>query len=128
MAQHNVVVRAQTGKLSCSPEKELHVQKTIAFHLGELHRGFASGDIDENLIENMDETHFVVNVDNGRTLGVRGDNDVKYADVVSGGEGMTMMVPITGGAASLIQAPMIIFMNKNRNYPIMQVPDNVPGT
>ena len=127
MTKHNVVVRSQTGKLSCSPEKELHVRKTIAFHLGELNRGFASGDLDENLIENMDETHFVVNMDNGRTLGVRGDNDVKYADVVSGGEGMTMMVRITGGAASLIQAPMMIFTNKNRSYPILQLPDNVPG-
>jgi hypothetical protein len=75
----------------------------------------------------MDETHFVINVDNGRTLGVRGDDDVKYADVVSGGEGMTMMVRITGGPSALIQAPMMIFTNKSRSYPIMQVPDNVPG-
>jgi hypothetical protein len=127
MAKHNVVVRSQTGKLMCSPEKELHVQKTIIFHLGMLHRGFASGELDENLIENMDETHFVINVDNGRTLGVRGDDDVKYADVVSGGEGMTMMVRITGGPSALIQAPMMIFTNKSRSYPIMQVPDNVPG-
>ena len=53
-----------TGKLMCSPEKELHVQNTIAFHLGQLHRGFALGELDENFIDNMDETHFVVNVDN----------------------------------------------------------------
>ena len=53
--------------------------------------------------ENMDETHFVINVDNGRTLGVQGgDNDVMYADVVSGGEGMTMMLCITGGASYII--------------------------
>ena len=128
MAKQNVVVRSQTGKLMCSPEKELHVQKTIAFHLGELHQDFASGELDENLIENMDETHFVINVDNGRTLGVRGDDDVKYADVVSGGEGMTMMVCISGGPSALIQAPMMIFTNKSRSYPIMQqVPDNIPG-
>ena len=127
MSNFNVVVRSQTGKLMCSPEKELHIQKTIAFHMGELHRGFASGELDENLIENMDETHFVVNVDNGRTLGVRGDNDVKYADVVSGGEGMTMMVRLTGGATSYIKAPMMIFTNKNRSYPITAVPDTVPG-
>jgi len=41
MAKHNVVARAQTGKLLCSPEKELHVEKTIAYHLGELFRGFS---------------------------------------------------------------------------------------
>jgi hypothetical protein len=75
----------------------------------------------------LDETHFVINVDNGRTLGVRGDNDVKYADVVSGGEGMTMMVCLTGGVTSYIQAPMLIFTNKSSSYPTATVPDNVPG-
>ena len=59
---------------------------------------------------------------------MREDNDVKYADVVSGGQGMTMMVCITGGPSALIQAPMMILTNTNRtSYPIMQVPDNLPG-
>ncbi len=75
----------------------------------------------------MDETHFVINVDNERTLGVRGDNNVKYADVVSGGEGMTMMVCLTGGATSYMQAPMLIFANKSCSYPIATVPNKVPG-
>ena len=38
-----------------------------------LKRGFDSGLFDENLMENIDETHFVVNMDNGRTLGFWGD-------------------------------------------------------
>jgi hypothetical protein len=126
MAKHNFVVRAQTGKLQCSPEKVLHVEKTIAYHQGELYRLFASGELDENLIEKMDETHFVVNVYNGRTLGIRGDNDVKYSEVVSGGESMTMMVRITGGVSSHIAAPMMIFTNKNRSYPIQGISDDVP--
>ena len=52
---------------------------------------------------------------------------MKYADVVSGGEGMPMMVCITGGPSALIQATMMILTNTNRSYRIMQVPDNVPG-
>lgn len=127
MAKHNVVVRAQTRKLLCSPEKELHVEKTIAYHLGELFRGFSSDQLDENLIENMDETHFVMNVDNGRNLGIRGDNDVKYANVVSGGECIIMMIRITGGVSSHIEAPKIIFMNKNRSYLIQGLSDDVLG-
>ena len=127
MDTHTIVVRCQTGKLMRSPEKEVHVQKTIAFHLGQSHQGFASGELDKNLIENMDETHFVVNVDNGRTLGVRGDNGMKYADIVPGGEGMTMIVRIMGGPSALIQALMMLFTNINRSYLIMQVPDNIPG-
>ncbi len=52
--------------------------------------------MDENLIENIDETHFVISMDNGRTLGFAGDDNEKYADVVIGGEGITMIVPLTG--------------------------------
>ncbi|KAI9922222.1 hypothetical protein PsorP6_000227 [Peronosclerospora sorghi] len=74
----------------------------------------------------MDETHFVINFGNGRTLVFRGDSDVKYADVVSGG-GMTMMVNLTGGPNSQIATPMLIFQNAKRSYPIQGLPDDVPG-
>ena len=56
----------------------------------------------------MDETHFVISFDNRRTLGFRGDETVKYADVISGVEGMIMIVHITGGASSRIGTPMLI--------------------
>jgi hypothetical protein len=46
-------------------------------------------------VENIDEAHFVFNVDYSRTVGHRGDDAVKYADVVSGGESITMVVRIT---------------------------------
>lgn len=45
-------------------------------------------------VENAEETHFAINVDNGRTLGFYGDNEMRWADVVSGGEIMTMVVRI----------------------------------
>ena len=41
----------------------------MVYHLGVLKRSFDSGLFDENLMENIDETHFVVNMDNSRTLG-----------------------------------------------------------
>ena len=110
-----------------SPEKQAHIERTVAFHMGELKRGFESGDLDENLVCNLNETHFIINCDNGRTLGFRGDENVKYADVVSGGVGMTMMVLVTGGSRSTIGAPMMIFQNQNRSYLIQGVPDDVVG-
>ena len=91
--------------------------------IGEFHEGI----LDENLVENVDETHSVVNMDNGKTLGSRGDNDVKYADVVSDGVGMTMVVRLTGGPASKICAPFMIFQNDDCSYPIHGTPDSVPG-
>ena len=69
----------------------------------------------------------MINRDNGRTLGFRGDTEVKYADVVSGGIGMTMMVYITGGSRARIGAPMMIFQHLNRLYAINGLPDNAPG-
>ena len=66
---HEIVHRAQTGKIMVSPEKQSHIKKTVAYHMGELRRGFESGDLNEELLCNMDETHFLINCDNGRTLG-----------------------------------------------------------
>ena len=62
-----------------------------------LKRSFDSGLFDENLMENIDETHFVVNMDNGRTLGFRSDTSTKYVEVVSGGDSMALVVQISGG-------------------------------
>lgn len=79
------------------------------------------------MVENVDETHSVINMDNGKTLGFQGDENVKYADVVSGGIGMTMVVCITGGPLARIEVPMIIFQNDNCSYPIRDLEDAIPG-
>ena len=71
-----------------SAAKQDHIEKTVAYHMGELRRGFESGDLNEDLLCNMDETHFVINCDNGRTLNFCGDKKVKYADVVWGNIGI----------------------------------------
>ncbi|KAL3678568.1 hypothetical protein R1sor_021524 [Riccia sorocarpa] len=123
----NIVHRAQTGKLMVSQAKQEQIERSVAVHLGMLAGQFQSGQLDENLIENIDETHFVINMDNGKTLGFRGDNHVKYADVVSGGQGMIMVVKVTGGVHARIGTPFMIFANQDCNYPIGNVPDNVPG-
>ena len=68
----------------------------------------------------------MVNCDNGRTLGFRGDTEDKYTDVVSNGIGMTMMVYITGGSRARIGAPVMIFNNPSRSYPINGLSDDVP--
>jgi hypothetical protein len=83
--------------MSWSPAKERHVRMLIAFHLGNLYRGFHLGEYNKNYIENVDETHFVINMGNDKMLGLHGDQIVKYADVVSSGEAMTMVVRVIGG-------------------------------
>lgn len=54
-------------------------------------------------------------------------HDVKYSNVSSCGERMTMMVRITGGKNAIIKPRFLVFQNKSRNYPIRGVEDNVPG-
>ena len=77
-----------------------------------------SGEYNKNLIENIDETHFVINMDNGKTLGFRGDQVVKYGDVVSSGKAMTMVIRIIGGVHAQIMPSMRIFTNALRSYSI----------
>jgi hypothetical protein len=97
MDVHKIVLLSQRDNLSCSPEKERQIEMNTAYHLGVLQRGFQSGVFDENLMENLDEIHFTVNMDNGRILGFRGDMVVKYANVVASGDAMTMVIRISGG-------------------------------
>lgn len=76
-------------------------------------------------MSNADETHFVFNMDNSRTLVICGNEEVRYADVTSGGEGITMLVRLRGGQAATAQPSFLIFINNDRNYPIRGFPDNI---
>ena len=99
----------------------------VVRYLGRLQRAFASGDLEEDGVANMEETHFIINIDNGKTLGFRGDEEVKYADVSSGGEGMTMVLKLTGGQHSKLLTPMLIFTNVSSSFPIRGLKDSVVG-
>ena len=122
---YNIVLLSQRGYLSCSPEKELQIERSTVYHLGVLKRGFETGLFDENLMENIDKTHFVVNMDNDRTLGFWSDTLIKYAEVVLGRDSMTIVVQISKGRQSMIEAPMLIFTNPNNSYPIQGLEDNI---
>ena len=85
---------------------------------------FESGEIDE---QDVDETHFTINMDEGTTFGFCGEVEVKYADVVSGGEGITILVRLIGGRDARIEALFLIFKKTARSYPIRCVLDDFPG-
>ena len=63
---------------------------------------------------------------NGTTLTIKVDDKVKYSDVVSGGEGMAMLLRLSGGKDAKMEPPFMIFKNKVRNYPIWGTLDNIP--
>ncbi len=127
MSRSNIIIRKKSGSLSRCPSHSAYTEILIAYYLGQLQRDFISGGLDGHMVENMDETHFLMHKDNHRTLEHVGEGNVSYADVASGGEDMTMVLRISGGVNAKLQPSFMVFKNRNRNYPIYGVPDNVPG-
>lgn len=127
MAANRIVYKAQTGTLLVIPTKRDYIEKCVAYHLGFNKIGFDSSELVEDMVENANETHFQINKDIGATLRFTGNQAVKHADVLSGGQPITMMVRISGGANVMLHTPMLIFQNQNRSYPIRGVKDNIPG-
>ena len=50
--------------------------------------GFFSDPFDEHLMECINETHFVMNMNNQRTLGFKGETIISYVEVMSTGDSM----------------------------------------
>ena len=76
------------------------------------------------MVENIDEMHFIINYDDGKRFGFRGDHEIRYADVVSGGQCITILVRVSGRADGHIHPPLMIFQKERKNYPILSVPDD----
>lgn len=127
LERHDVVTRKRCGKLAVSDEKQRSIERAVAYHLGVVKRAFEAGKLNEDLVLNMDATHFVVNMDDHKTLEKRGASTVKYHNVVSGGECMTLAVLLRGGPNARVEVPMIVFQNDNRSYPIRGLADDVPS-
>ncbi|KAL2650931.1 hypothetical protein R1flu_019059 [Riccia fluitans] len=117
---HNIMYRTQTGKLSVSPAKQEQIDISVVVPMVRLCGGFQSGRLD-----NHDETHFIMNMDNGECLEFSGDDHIKYADIVSGGEGMMTVVCVTSGKNAKILSPFMILKNKACSYPIRGIPDKI---
>lgn len=77
MQRHSTAVRRQTEKLQVSPEAQELIERRVVFYLGKITIELQSGSLDDEEIENADETYSIINFDNGKTLGVREDADVK---------------------------------------------------
>ncbi|CAM6105080.1 unnamed protein product [Calypogeia fissa] len=65
----DITQRKQTGKLATSPTHQEYMEKNVAYHLGTVQKQFQAGELNEDMVENIDEAHFVFNMDNGKTLG-----------------------------------------------------------
>lgn len=127
MTKHSSVCWMQVGKLSVSATKQEIIDLEVAYHLGRLYREFENGDLNEEDSYNADETHFKLDTNDGRTLAMKGDESVRFADIVSGEDGMTMMLLLGGCPAAEMGLTLLVFKNGKYSYPIRGVPHDVPG-
>lgn len=81
-------------------------------------REFLSGILNEDNVFNADETHYVIRQHKHKTIAIRRENGVKYADVVSKDDGIIMMVLTSGDRNSNAYPQFLILKNENRSYPI----------
>lgn len=66
-------------------------------------------------------------MDTGEGLGLKSKDKIKRADVVSGGNGMKIVVRISDRRESIIQPAFMFFQNQHRAYSTKKVPNDVPG-
>lgn len=75
------------------------------------------------MINNMDAKHFVFNMDNGHTLGFKGELKVNFVELVSCGQKMTLFLRIYCVMHSKFESHMWIFCKERISYAINGVPD-----
>lgn len=95
-----------------SPAKEEEIKISVAAHLGKPSGLFERRIVNKKDIENANEKNFMIKIDNGKMLELCGMSKVKYADVMSGGKGFTMVLLLTGRRDEGIGSPFLVFKNK----------------
>ncbi|KAE9037731.1 hypothetical protein PR003_g6548 [Phytophthora rubi] len=111
LERNNIVCRRLKGKKQASEEKQMDISRAVARYLGSLKRQFQGGLLDPEHQCNMDESHFVIDLDDGKTLDFVGTQSVKNHSIVSDRECITMCVLLNGGSNARILCPMLIFKN-----------------
>lgn len=96
----------------------------------EMHLGVRSGlfdpiTLEEKDVENTDETHFTINVDNSKTLGFFRSSEIEYGDVVREGKCFKNLVHLQGCCDFKVEELFIVFRNEDRHYPFHGTPDNL---
>ncbi|OWZ12434.1 hypothetical protein PHMEG_00014403 [Phytophthora megakarya] len=83
LERNNIVYRRHKGKKQVSVEKQMQIDMAVVKHLGALKRQFEDGTLLPDQQYNMDESHFVIDLDDGKTLDFVGSQSVKYRSIVS---------------------------------------------
>lgn len=74
--------------------------------------------VDRNDLENAYKIHFTINLANGKTLIFAESNEVKDSDFVTRYDCITTVMRLWGGWDERIEEVLMLFINRDRNYPI----------
>lgn len=100
--RNGVLSRDHIRKLQVSSKKEDFTSQKSAIFLEKVTREIRSDSLREGKIQNVGETHFVINVDNGRTIDFCGIENVNYLDVAFSEKRVAMLVYLLGEVSSTV--------------------------
>lgn len=103
--------RSQATKSKSPPPQKIQelTNREVAFHLGNVKRTFDGVIYLEYNVFNTDESHFALNRNDVRTLAIKGNTEVKFADFVRGDVGLTMIIMAARGSRAQFEIPLMIF-------------------
>lgn len=88
MSRTNIVSRAQCGKVQIYKKTLEFIDQRVKNIIKVVATNFSDGSLREEDVENADETNFIIKIDDGHTLVLRGDDEVRYDNLVSGRKGI----------------------------------------
>lgn len=127
MISSNIALRRQSGKYQLMRHVKEEIKRRMENCSGQLARDLSSDALRGDNIVSMDETHSVRNEENGLSMGFRGEECMKNLDVTSRGEGMTVMMHISGGIRAQFETLVKMFRKRSSNYPIRCILDDIAG-
>ena len=121
---HNLVIRVQCcSKLRNTVWGEYY-DRCIAHYLGEVSNLFEER-LDDNLIFNLDETHLILDTDDGRSIGILGDKSVNYVELCGRSEGFSVFPVVRARVHACIESVFVVIRHVNESHPILGVPDDM---
>lgn len=103
------------------------MEREVPYHLGVFYCLFKHVELNERNLFKSDKTHFQIDSNDVQKLEMRGDENIRLADVVGANEGMTMMVLLRCRPLGVMGTPILVFENARCSYSIRVVEDNVSG-
>lgn len=122
-----IVSRVCTGERRLSLNKKSKIEIDVKHNLRALRHFLFSTRMNKKYFFNTDKIYFMINSDNGWTLGFNGETETDYAIIVSKREGFTMLAHLSGSRNAKVKASCLGFKNVERNYPIQCMGDSVPN-